>query len=35
MASTEDAMRNDSIPMSKKRCSAETESVAWSDESTK
>ena len=28
-------MRNDSMPMSRNRCRADTESVAWSEESTK
>ena len=35
MAMTDEAMRNDSIPMSKKRCSADTESLPCRDESTK
>ena len=35
MAMTDEAMRNDSIPMSKKRCSADTASLPCRDESTK
>ena len=33
--SIDDAIRNDSMPMSRKRCSAETASVACSDERTR
>ena len=32
---TDDDTRNDSMPMSRNRCSAAVESVAWSDESTR